>query len=126
MTDRQLAGRVAWVTGGASGMGRASALALAQLGADVGIGSLVQSQRSVVIPRQNVYTPEDADLDRTKAEIEAQGVRGLAMPLDVCSDQSVRRSFDAITGAFGRIDILINAAGSSTRHPISDHPDELW
>ena len=88
--ERQLAGRVAWVTGGASGMGRASALALAQLGADVAIGSLVRSQRAVVIPRQNVYTPEDEDLDRTKTEIEALGVRGMAMPLDVCSDRSVR------------------------------------
>ena len=124
--DRQLAGRVAWVTGGASGMGRASALALARMGADVAIGSLVESQRAVVLARQNAYTPADEELDRTKAEIEALGVRGLAMPLDVCSDQSVRRSFDAITGAFGRIDILINAAGSSTRHPISGHPDELW
>ena len=41
--ERQLAGRVAWVTGGASGMGRASALALAQMGADVAIGSLVRA-----------------------------------------------------------------------------------
>ena len=124
--ERQLADRVAWVTGGASGMGRASALALAQMGADVAVGSLVQSQRAVVLPRQNVYTPDDEDLDRTKTEIETHGVRGMAMPLDVCSDESVRRSFDAIIGTFGRIDILINAAGSSTRHAIADHPDELW
>jgi NAD(P)-dependent dehydrogenase (short-subunit alcohol dehydrogenase family) len=107
-------------------MGRATALALAASGADVAVGSLVRSQRGVVLEGQNAHTPDDEALAATKAAIEAHGVRGLAMPLDVCSGESVRASFDAIIAAFGRIDILVNAAGSSIRKFIVDHPDALW
>jgi NAD(P)-dependent dehydrogenase (short-subunit alcohol dehydrogenase family) len=96
------------------------------LGVDVAVGSLVRSQRGEVPAGQNLYTPDDAALEETRRAIEAYGVRALAMPLDVCSDDSVRASFEAILAAFGKIDILINAAGSSTRHPIIDHPDSHW
>jgi len=126
MNDRFLAGRVAWVTGGASGMGRATALGLARAGADVAIGSLVSSQRAAVLADQNCHTPQDERLARTRSEIESHGVRGLALPLDVCSDESVDRSHRAILQAFGKIDILINAAGSSARKYIAGHPDEIW
>ena len=50
----------------------------------------------------------------------------LAMALDVCSDESVDASHRAILEAFGKIDILINAAGSSARKYMAGHPDELW
>jgi NAD(P)-dependent dehydrogenase (short-subunit alcohol dehydrogenase family) len=126
MSDRYLRGRTAWVTGGASGMGRATALRLAQAGADVAIGSLVRSQRGVALKDQNVHTPPDDSLAGTKAEIEAHGVQCLALPLDVCSDASVEQSFAAIIGRFGRIDILVNAAGSSARKLMVDHPDDIW
>src|SRR6266540_1989895 len=53
MSDRYLTGKSAWVTGGASGMGRATAIALAKAGADVAIGSLVASQRGAVLADQN-------------------------------------------------------------------------
>ena len=115
------------MTGGASGMGRATALALARAGADVAIGSLVASQRgSAVLPDQNCYTPMDAALAATKREIEGEGVRALALPLDVCSAASVEASHRAILEALGEVDVLINAAGSSVRKFIADHPDELW
>jgi NAD(P)-dependent dehydrogenase (short-subunit alcohol dehydrogenase family) len=127
MADRYLAGRVAWVTGGASGMGRATALALARAGAAVAIGSLVASQReAAVLPDQNCHTPKDEALAATKREIEAEGVRALALPLDVCSTASVEASHCAILDALGEVDVLINAAGSSIRKLIADHPDELW
>ena len=126
MAERVLAGRVAWVTGGASGMGRATALALAEAGADVAIGSLVASQRGVVLANQNCFTPDDGSLERVRAEIEAQGVRGLALPLDVCLDESIEAKHRAVLEAFGRIDILVNAAGSSVRHLVAGHPDALW
>ncbi len=112
MQDRYLEGRTAWVTGGASGMGRATALRLARAGADVAVGSLVQSQRAVALKDQNVHTPPDEALAETKAEIEAQGVGALALPLDVCSDASVDSFYRSVVAAFGKVDILVNAAAS--------------
>jgi 3-hydroxybutyrate dehydrogenase len=126
MSDRYLAGRTAWVTGGASGMGRATALRLARAGSDLAIGSLVQSQRGVALQDQNVHTPADQSLLETKAVLEAHGASALAMPLDVCSDDSVEACFAAIIERFGKIDILINAAGTSARKLMVDHPDDLW
>ena len=124
--ERYLEGRTAWVTGGASGMGRASALRLAQAGANVAVGSLVGSQRNVVLKDQNVHTPDDANLAATKADIETFGVRALAMSLDVCSDESVAAFHEMTVRELGPVDILINAAGTSARKLISDHPDEIW
>lgn len=126
MTETYLSGRVAWVTGGASGMGRATAIALARAGADVAIGSLIASQRGAVLPEQNCYTPQDDALASTQREIEAQGVRALALPLDVCSDESVAACHRRIVETLGEVDVLINAAGSSVRKFMVDHPDELW
>lgn len=126
MSERHLSGRSAWVTGGASGMGRATALRLAEAGANVAVGSLTKGQRGGVIKDQNVHTPADESLAETKVAIEAHGVEALAMPLDVCSDASVRESFDAVIAQFGKVDILINAAGSSARKLMADHPDDIW
>jgi NAD(P)-dependent dehydrogenase (short-subunit alcohol dehydrogenase family) len=126
MTDKYLAGKVAWVTGGASGMGRATAIALARAGAHVAVGSLVASQGGAVLKDQTCHTPTDESLAATKGEIEFHGVRGLALPLDVCSNESVAACYKVIVETLGKIDILINAAGSSVRKFIVDHPDDLW
>jgi len=126
MGERYLAGRGAWVTGGATGMGRAIALALAEAGADVAIGSLVETARGGVVPGQNVYTPSLDEMAAARDAMAAHGGRVLALPLDVCSNESVAAFHAATVKAFGRIDILVNAAGSSTRHVMVDHPDELW
>lgn len=107
-------------------MGRATAIRLARAGTNVAIGSLVQSQRAVALKDQNVHTPADAALAQTRFELEEHGVGALAFPLDVCSEESVQSSFDAVLDRFGRIDILINAAGSSARKLMIDHSDEIW
>jgi 3-hydroxybutyrate dehydrogenase len=117
---------VAGVTAGASGMGNTTAIALAAAGADVAIGSLVASQRDVVLPDQNCYTPGDEALAETQREIAALGVRALALPLDVCSNESVAACYRQIVDTLGEVDVLINAAGSSVRKYMTDHPDELW
>src|SRR5262249_43795461 len=126
MSDRYLEGRAAWVTGGASGMGRATALRLAQAGADVAIGSPFASPPAGSVPAQHLHTPPDERLAETKAELERHGVRALAMPLDVCSNQSVEEFYQSTVRAFGKIDILVNAAGSSARKLMVDHPDDIW
>jgi NAD(P)-dependent dehydrogenase (short-subunit alcohol dehydrogenase family) len=124
--ERWLSGRTAWVTGGASGMGRATALRLALAGANVAVGSLVASQRRVALPDQNVHTPKDEALAQTAREIEEHGVVALALPLDIGSQASVENFHAEIVRRLGPVDILINAAGSSARKLMLDHPDEIW
>jgi NAD(P)-dependent dehydrogenase (short-subunit alcohol dehydrogenase family) len=124
MNDKYLSGRVAMVTGGASGMGRAMALALAEAGAEVAIGSLLAGGASVA--REVVYLPGQQELDDTAREIEAHGVRTLALDLDVTSMDSVQAFHDATVKTFGKVDILANAAGITAEQTISGHPDELW
>jgi 3-hydroxybutyrate dehydrogenase len=126
LTDKFLGGRTAWITGGATGMGRATAFALAKAGADVAIGSLMEAARDEVLPGQSVYLPSEQEVEATRREIEAFGTRALAFSLDIGSNDSVDRSFNAILRNFGKIDILVNAAGATSRHFIIDHPDELW
>jgi 3-hydroxybutyrate dehydrogenase len=107
-------------------MGRAIALALAEAGADVAVGSLVAGKCPPGLPGQNVYLPSPEETEQTRREIAAHGVTAIARPLDVCSDKSIASFHKAALARFGKIDILVNAAGSSTRHYMVDHPDELW
>lgn len=124
MTDTFLSGRAAMVTGGASGMGRAMALAFAGAGADVAIGSLLAGGERA--SGELSYLPGEAELNTTKGEIEARGVKCLAMGLDVTKDESVQAFCDATMAAFGKIDILANAAGITAEQTICGHPDPLW
>ena len=75
MAERYLEGRIAWITGGGSGMGRAIAIALAEAGSDVAIGSLMESERANVVSNQKVYLLAHEELEQAKAEIEERGVR---------------------------------------------------
>lgn len=106
--EKFLLGRVALVTGGASGMGRAMALAFAEAGADVAIAS-----------RSALTSP-------CKAEIEARGVRAVAMNVDVTSANSVLAFYEAVVKTFGKVDILANSAGIGAEQTMSGHPDEVW
>jgi 3-hydroxybutyrate dehydrogenase len=126
MGEGNLKGRAAWITGGATGMGKAIALALAKRGADVAVGSLMESERSSVVREQSVYLLSPEEMEATRREIEACGVRAVALPLDVGVTASVQQFHQHALAAFGKLDILVNAAGASARHRMVDHPDELW
>src|SRR4051812_4753429 len=89
MTDaeRGLTGRVAWVTGGATGMGRAIALALARAGVKVAIGSLAEGGE--LPPAAYAARPSLAEIERTVEAIRSKGVEAFGAPLDVRNDRSV-------------------------------------
>jgi len=103
-----LRGRTAIVTGGATGIGRATTVALAQAGADVVVGSRTASP--------NAFT--DA--------ADQQGGRIVAFPLDVTSSSAVAAFYAAARSEFGKVDILVNSAGTMPDHLIAEHPDALW
>ncbi|MFP6660361.1 MAG: SDR family NAD(P)-dependent oxidoreductase [Myxococcota bacterium] len=120
-----LQGRIAWVTGGASGMGRAIALALAKAGADVAIGSLL-SKRGDGVKGELSYLPGESELDEVRSLLEAEGVRAHAANLDVTSDESVEAFHASATQALGPIDILANAAGITAEQTVIGHSFDLW
>jgi NAD(P)-dependent dehydrogenase (short-subunit alcohol dehydrogenase family) len=104
-----LAGKVAVVVGGSSGIGRTLALGLAQAGADV-----VSSARRM-------------DLVKTLAdEIESTGRRSLRVTCDVADRSSVENLLKACVDAFGKVDILVNAAGITKRAPTLDYAEADW
>ena len=89
-----LTGRVAVVIGGTTGLGHAITLGLAGAGANV-----VPSSRRL------------AEVEKTAAEIEALGRRSLRVTCDVLNRASIQALHDAVLAAFGKVDILVNAAG---------------
>ncbi|MGA2569145.1 MAG: glucose 1-dehydrogenase [Terracidiphilus sp.] len=93
-----LTGRVAVVIGGTTGLGRAVAVGLAAAGADV-----VPSSRRL------------REVESTAAEIESLGHRSLRIPSDVLDRASLQALHDAVLAAFGKVDILVNAAGMTNR-----------
>ena len=106
-----LTGRVALVTGGATGIGRAITAALVDHGAQVLIGS-----RRPDVVRQTVD-----ELNSQSAEPRVAGTE-----LDVTCDESVQRSVEDAIDRFGRLDILVNSAGIQLRRPLLElTPDEF-
>jgi NAD(P)-dependent dehydrogenase (short-subunit alcohol dehydrogenase family) len=104
-----LSNRVAVVIGATSGLGRAIALGLAQHGADV-----VPTGR-----RQNL-------VEEACREIEATGRRAMRFATDVTKSQSVDALRDAVLHDFGRVDILVNAAGYTFKQPTLDVCEQQW
>jgi len=108
---RTAAGVVALVTGASSGIGRATAILLAERGAAVAVN----------------YRANDAGAQETVEEIEARGGRAIAVQADVSSADDVERMVSVTTGALGPIDILVNNAGTLIkRQPILGMSLELW
>jgi NAD(P)-dependent dehydrogenase (short-subunit alcohol dehydrogenase family) len=104
-----LTDRIAVVVGGTSGLGRAIAIGLADAGADV------------------VPTGRRANLAEAVArEVEDRGRRSLAMTTDVTDTHSVQALADKTIEKFGKVDILVNAAGYTIRRPTLDVSDDEW
>src|SRR5215510_8853154 len=105
----KLDGKIALVTGASSGLGQAIAIALAEAGADVAA---------------HCHTTGKAN--ETCAAIEALGRRSIAVTGDMADKAAPARLVDEVVGEFGRIDILINNAGTIRRTPAVDYSEEDW
>ncbi|MGA8016294.1 MAG: 3-oxoacyl-[acyl-carrier-protein] reductase [Candidatus Dormiibacterota bacterium] len=102
MADGPLAGKVALVTGGSRGIGRATALALAQVGADIALSYSSQADARSSRP--------DAARE-TASEAEALGVRAVALDADLTDAEVAHGLVDRAIEALGHLDILVNNAG---------------
>ncbi|MGA3034845.1 MAG: glucose 1-dehydrogenase [Terracidiphilus sp.] len=104
-----LEGKVAVVTGGTSGIGRALSLGLADTGADV----VATARRQQMV-------------DETAVEIEKRGRKTLRMTSDVEERGSLEKVCAAVLESFGKVDILVNCAGIIKRRPTLDVAEEEW
>lgn len=104
-----LNGRVAVVVGATSGIGRQIALGLAEHGADV----IPAGRRA-------------AEVQRVRREIEQRGRRSAALTVNVTNRDSIEALRHSTVGAFGRVDILVNAAAFTERKPTLAVSDREW
>jgi len=104
--NKDLAGKVALVTGGSRGIGAATAIALADEGADVAVS----------------YNASPDKADAVVRLIEAKGVRAVALQADKSDPAQVEALVKAVAERLGRLDILVNNAGVSAGGPV-DSPD---
>lgn len=107
----KLKDRVALITGGDSGIGRAVAIAYAKEGAHVVVN----------------YLNEHSDAEETKALVEAEGVRCLLLPADVSEEENCKELVQKTIDEFGKLDILVNnAAVQYPTERIEDITAEQW
>ena len=104
MPESGAGARAAVVTGGATGVGAATALELAQRGYRIAI----------------VYSRSKSEADESVAACKAAGADAIALQGDVADDAACRAAVDAAAARFGRVDILVNAAGTTQFVPLGD------
>ena len=128
-----LAGRVAFVTGGSRGLGRADALTLARAGADVVVADLlVESELSEDTDRYGALATAARQqglvhTEETVREIEAMGRRALAVRCDVTSREQVDAAVARAVAELGSVDILVNNAGTLDHvAQFQDQSVDLW
>lgn len=107
--DLGLTGKVAVVTGGSEGIGKAAALSLAREGARVAIVARTQEK-----------------LDAAAAEIRSAGGDVIAVPCDVMDEAQVQAAIAQVVARWGGVDILVNNAGTSAAGKFEDVRDEIW
>jgi 3-oxoacyl-[acyl-carrier protein] reductase len=105
----RLQGRVAAITGGALGIGRATALLFAREGATVALGDV-----------------EVAKAEQVAREITGAGGKAIAIGLDVGDAAQVQAFVDRVVAAFGRLDIMFANAGIAHSAPFLEHPEAQW
>lgn len=106
----KLDGKLALVTGAKRGIGKGMAVALAQAGADI-----IAVSASLEL--------EGSELEK---EVKALGRNFKAYRADFSDREDLYRFIASVKSDFGKIDILINNAGTILRKPIAEHPDEYW
>jgi 3-oxoacyl-[acyl-carrier protein] reductase len=107
---RKLEGRIAVVTGAASGIGRGIAVAFAREGADIVVADMVSADDAAVV----------------LAEVAEAGARGVFAHTDVSDESSVREMARRAIEEFGQVDILVNNAGIFTESLLEDISVEDW
>lgn len=110
MSQKQLKGEAAIVTGGARRIGRAIALALGEAGANVVVN----------------YRSSEADARSAVKELEARGVRAVAVRAELAEPAEARKLVGAARDAFGRLDILVNNAGIFEKTQLEETTPEQW
>ena len=106
----QLTGRKALVTGASRGIGKATALALAQEGADVAVN----------------YVSNEAAAKEVAEQIQAAGSRALVLQADVSDGEQVEAMFRRIQEEWGSLDVLVNNAGGRCDGPLLELEDSAW
>lgn len=105
-----LKGRVALITGGSRGIGRATAILFAKANADVAI----------------TYRSNDSAANLVIEEIKNMGRKAIALKGDVSKSSDVKMIVKEVLDYFGKIDILVNNAGIWTYGAIGEMPEEIW
>jgi 2-deoxy-D-gluconate 3-dehydrogenase len=101
--------KMALITGGGRGLGRAIAIAFADAGADVAVASRTREH-----------------VESVAQEIRAKGRRGIALQVDIRDSKSVAKMVDAVRKELGRIDVLVNSAGEGWSSRVTETSDEDW
>lgn len=109
MAPSDMTGRAALVTGAAAGLGRASAVRLAEVGADLAITDIAE-----------------AGLEETAQAIRALGRQALILPLDLSQRANCAVAVERTVAEFGRLDALCNVAGVMIPGPTASMTDEAW
>ncbi|HEY8461471.1 MAG TPA: SDR family NAD(P)-dependent oxidoreductase, partial [Blastocatellia bacterium] len=108
--QKELAGKVALITGSSRNLGRGYAVALARNGADI---------------VAHYHLPADrGDAEETARLVRAQGARAILVSGDLCDVSTITRMFDQTLQSFGRVDIVVNSAGRIVKKPVAEMTEQ--